>query len=196
MASRIPAIIIAAGESRRLGRAKAFVEVAGKSLLQHAMEKVTLAKCEPIIVVTNQENLFNITLQSKDATVVLNSTPELGRTGSIQVGLKSIISDIGRVPDRIIFIPVDRPGWKSKSIAELLKSNTSASLSRNGAKGHPVTIVGEDLHAVIGANKDTPLRDLISFNSVETDELLPHLNIDTESDVQELLNNEDFFEAL
>ena len=42
MANKVPAIIIAAGESKRLGRPKAFVEVAGKNLLQHALEKAIL----------------------------------------------------------------------------------------------------------------------------------------------------------
>ena len=91
MASKVPAIIIAAGESKRLGRPKAFVEVAGKTLLQHALEKIMISKCDPIVVVTNQDNLFRATTLSKNATVALNSNPELGRTGSIQVGLKAII---------------------------------------------------------------------------------------------------------
>lgn len=196
MASKVPAIIIAAGESKRLGRAKAFVEVAGKTLLQHALQKVNLSKCEPVVVVTNQENLFEVTLQSKDAIVALNLNPKLGRTGSIQVGLKSIINDIGKVPEKVIFIPVDRPGWKANSISKLIESEFSSCLSSNGVKGHPVSLVGSDLHLILGANEDMPLRDIISFNSVDVDESLLHLNIDTEKDVNELLENEYFFEAL
>ena len=193
MASKVPAIIIAAGESKRLGRPKAFVEVAGKTLLQHALEKIMISECDPIVVVTNQDNLFRATTLSKNATVALNPNPELGRTGSIQVGLKTIINDIGKLPEKIIFIPVDRPGWKSVSIAKLTESKTSSCLSFNGVKGHPVSIVGEDLHSILNAHKDTPLREIVSFYPIDVDESMLHLNIDTESDVQELLQNENFF---
>ncbi len=193
MASKVPAIIIAAGESRRLGRPKAFVEVAGKTLLQHALEKIMISECNPIVVVTNQDNLFKATTISKNATVALNSNPEHGRTGSIQVGLKAIINEIGKLPEKIIFIPVDRPGWKSGSIAKLTESKTSSCLSFNGVKGHPVSIVGEDLHSILNAHKDTPLREIVSFYPIDVDESMLHLNIDTETDVQELLQNENFF---
>ncbi len=196
MANKVPAIIIAAGESKRLGRPKAFIEVAGKNLLQHALEKAILSKCEPIVIVSNQENLFKATIQSNGAIVVLNSNPEYGRTGSIQVGLKAIIGEIGKVPQKVIFIPVDRPGWKSDSIGILIESESSSCLSNNGIKGHPVSIVGEDLHSIIGAEKDSPLRDIVSFDSVDVNETLLHLNIDTEKDVQELLENEHFFTTL
>ena len=196
MANKVPAIIIAAGESKRLGRPKAFVEVAGKNLLQHALEKAIISNCQPVVIVTNQENLFKVTLHSNGAIVVLNSNPEYGRTGSIQVGLKAIIGELGNLPQKVIFIPVDRPGWTSNSIGVLIESESSSCLSNNGIKGHPVSIVGGDLHSIIGAEKDAPLRDIISFDLVEVNETLLHLNIDTEKDVQELLENEQFFTTL
>jgi len=196
MANKVPAIIIAAGESKRLGRPKAFVEVAGKNLLQHALEKAILSKCEPVVIVTNKENLFQVTIQSKGAITVLNSNPEYGRTGSIQVGLNAIISETGKVPKKIIFIPVDRPGWKSDSIVNLIQSKTSSCLSCGGIKGHPVSIVEKDLLSILGSEKDSPLRDIVSFDLVDVDEPLLYLNIDTEKDVVELLENEHFFTTL
>ena len=63
MAASIPAIIIAAGLSKRLGRPKAFVEIAGKTLLQHSISKLQSLNCNPIIIVTNQDCFFQSTVE-------------------------------------------------------------------------------------------------------------------------------------
>ena len=55
MAKTTPAIILSAGFSRRLGKPKALVEVSGKTLLEHAINKLQFAGCNPIIIVVNQE---------------------------------------------------------------------------------------------------------------------------------------------
>ena len=195
MAASIPAIIIAAGHSKRLGRHKAFVEIAGKTLLQHSISKLQSLNCKPIIVVTNQDCFFQATIESNGAKVSLNKKPDDGRTGTIQIGLSSVIDEIGRMPRKILLAPVDRPGWGIESITKLLESDISSCLSSNGYKGHPVTLVGEDLHKLLLVDKATPLRDIISFQKVQVDEPLLGLNIDTEEDLNILNSNSKFFET-
>tara|TARA_B100001094_G_scaffold272997_1_gene279148 strand:+ start:251 stop:847 length:597 start_codon:yes stop_codon:yes gene_type:complete len=196
MENTSPVVILAAGASNRLGRPKAFVEVAGKTLLLHIVERFQKLNCYPIVVVTNQDCLFQATLESKESTVVLNSNPKLGRTGSIQLGLSTIINEIGRLPERIIIAPVDRPGWKIENITPLLQSEISSSLFSNGVKGHPVTIVGKDLQTLLGADKSKPLRDVIVFGQVDVDAPLLSLNIDTPEDIEILQDNQTFFESI
>ena len=195
MANDYPVVILAAGASKRLGRPKAFVEVVGKTLLLHAIERFQKLNCQPIVVVTNQDCLFQATLESKGATVVLNSNPEEGRTGSIQLGLSTIMNDIGRLPKKMIISPVDRPGWKVENLPPLLESQTSSSLFSNGIKGHPVSIVGKDLHLLLGAEKSKPLRDIIKFDKIAVDAPLLSLNIDTPKDLETLHDNKKFFET-
>ena len=196
MASNPPAIIIAAGLSKRLGRHKAFVEIAGKTLLQPAIVKLKSLNCTPIVTVTNQDCLFQATVESNGAKVSLNLNPDEGRTGTIQIGLSAIIDEIGRMPRKVLLAPVDRPGWGIKSIVKLIDNDTSSCLSSNGVKGHPVSLVGSDLHNLLLADKETPLRDIISFEKVEVEEPLLGLNIDTEEDLIRLNENSKFFEQL
>jgi CTP:molybdopterin cytidylyltransferase MocA len=195
MATDIPAIIIAAGHSKRLGRPKAFVEIAGKTLLQHTIFKLQSMNCDPIVVVTNKDGLFDATMQSSGAKVSLNKNPENGRTGSIQVGLSSLLDEIGRMPKKVILAPVDRPGWGVESIVKLSLSEVSSCLSSNGYNGHPVLLVGDDLQSLLVADKATPLRDIISFERLQVDEPLLGLNIDTKEDLEILQSNSDFFET-
>ena len=194
MASNPPAIIIAAGLSKRLGRHKAFVEIAGKTLLQHAIVKLQSLNCKPIVIVTNQDCLFQATVESNGAKVSLNLNPDEGRTGTIQIGLSAIIEEIGRMPRKDILAPVDRPGWGMKSIVKLIENESRSCLSSEGLNGHPVSLVGSDLHNLLLADKETPLRDIISFEKVEVEEPLLGLNIDTEEDLIILNNNSKFFE--
>ena len=194
MANSCPVVIIAAGESKRLGRPKVFVEVAGKSLLIHAIERFQKLNCEPVVIVTNQECFFQTTIDSKGTAVVLNSNPKDGRTGSIQLGISSIMNEIGRVPKRVIIAPVDRPGWDIENILSLMESNQSSCLASNGVSGHTVLLVGDDLHTVISAEKHIPLRDIISFEKKHVEAPFLSMNIDTEKDVEYLRENKHFFE--
>ena len=125
---------------------------------------------------------------------MLNLNPDAGRTGSIQIGLSAILDEIGRLPRKIILAPVDRPGWSAQSIVKLADVESSSCLSSKGVNGHPVCLVGDDLHKLLLAEKQTPLRDIISFQKFEVEEPLLGLNVDTEDDLVILNNNANFFE--
>ena len=124
MVKTTPAIILSAGYSKRLGEHKALVEVAGKTLLEHAILKLQHAGCGPVIVVVNKELQFDALMSSGGAAVVVNNSPENGRTGSLKVGLNSVLSELGRMPNKAIMCPVDRPGWKAAHIAKLIESDS------------------------------------------------------------------------
>ena len=196
MAKSIPAIILSGGLSKRLGKPKALVEVNGTTLLEHAIEKLHNVGCNPIVVVVNKDLQFEALMRSKGAVIVVNKNPEKGRTGSLKIGLNSILSELGRMPKSVIMSPIDRPGWKSGHITKLLESNVSSCLLQNGKKGHPVNLVKSDLLNVINASDDTPLRDLVDFDTVEIHDGLLSLNIDTPDDLTILLDNSQFFDKL
>tara|TARA_B100000965_G_scaffold405537_1_gene439975 strand:+ start:5570 stop:6160 length:591 start_codon:yes stop_codon:yes gene_type:complete len=196
LAKSIPAIILSGGLSTRLGNPKALVEVNGSTLLDHAIEKLHNIGCSPIVVVVNKDLQFEALMRSKGATIVVNKHPEKGRTGSLKIGLKSILSELGRMPKSVIMSPIDRPGWKSRHVEKLLESNVSSCLFQNGKKGHPVNLVKKDLLKVLNASDDAPLRDLVNFDTVEINDGMLSLNIDTPDDLAILLDNSQFFDTL
>lgn len=196
MVKTTPAIILSAGYSKRLGEHKALVEVAGKTLLEHAILKLQLAGCTPVIVVVNQELQFDALMVSNGAVVVVNKSPENGRTGSLKVGLTSMLSELGRMPNKAIMCPVDRPGWKASHIGKLTENDRSCCLTDNSGNGHPVALVKDDLLAIMAANDDVPLKDIVRFESVAVDNTLLSLNIDTPEDKARLTESADFFVEL
>lgn len=196
MVKTTPAIILSAGYSKRLGEHKALVDVAGKTLLEHAILKLQHAGCEPVIVVVNQELQFDALMLSNGAVIVVNKSPENGRTGSLKVGLNSVLAELGRMPNKAIMCPVDRPGWKASHIAKLIESDRSCCLIEGRIKGHPVSLVKDDLLGVMAANDDAPLKDIVRFESVAVDNTLLSLNIDTPEDKVRLTESADFFVEL
>ncbi len=185
-----PALILAAGASTRLGRPKALVPVGSTTLVGLAVKRLLQAGCTPVIVVTRASLQYEVTTQSVEATVVVNKSPEEGRTGTVQCGLMALMGDKGQIPRRVIVAPVDRPGWSSKDIPALMEQDVTSTLSYQGRAGHPLMLHGPDIEHVLAADPQTPLRDLISPLPVEVS--TPHLslNIDTPDDLLTLLQLE------
>ena len=191
-----PAIILNSGFSSRLGEPKSLVQVCGKSLLTHAVEKLLIAGCSPVVVVVNKELQFDSVMSSKGATIVVNNNPENGRTGSLKVALNSILGDLGRMPNSVIMSPIDRPGWKSSHVTQLIQSERSSCLYHDGIKGHPVKLVKDDLLVIMSSADDAPLRELVKFDNTEVFDALLSLNIDTPEDLVELEKCSEFFVEL
>ena len=196
MVKATPAIILSAGYSKRLGEHKALVEVAGKTLLEHAILKLQHAGCSPVIIVVNQELQYDALMLSNGAAVVVNKSPEKGRTGSLKVGLTSVLTELGRLPKKAIMCPVDRPGWKASHIGKLTESEVSCCLTDNSINGQPVSLVKNDLLDIMAANDDARLKDIVKFESVTVDNTLLSLNIDRPEDKARLTENADFFVEL
>ena len=113
--NQLYAVVLAAGKSTRLGQPKAMVTVKiGKReipLVKWLVERLENAGISPIIV-TNQELLVPITFALPNRSVVLNPAPEKGRTGTIQCGLATIISNLkSKRAMNVLIVPVDRPGF-------------------------------------------------------------------------------------
>lgn len=190
----IDVILLAAGRSSRLGQPKALVDVDGQPLIQRLISRLHQLHPE-VTVVTNTDLLADIMLLCPSAHVVLNTDPEKGRTGSIQCGLASILERNGRLPKKVLLVPVDRPGWSVELVNNLLESETTTCPVWNNRGGHPLLMVGDDVKAVYLAEGDAPLSSLVQRKPMPVHFPWLHLNIDTEADLVDLLtaSKEDWF---
>ena len=183
MAKGCPALVLAAGASKRLGQPKALVEIGTTTLVGLAVRRLFAAGCEPVVVVTRQSLQFDVMTQALNATVVVNADPEGGRTGSVQRGLLALMGDKGRTPRKVIIAPVDRPGWATEHAVQLMEHDVTTNLSCAGKKGHPLLLHDPDIERILAANPNAPLRDLIRPQSCEVDAPYLSLNIDTPEDL-------------
>ena len=190
MAKLCPAVILAAGASLRLGQPKSLVPIGNTTLVGLAYQKLVKAGCSPVLIVTRSELSVAIMQAAVGSTVLVNASPEQGRTGSIQCGLLSLAGDKGRMPKRVLIAPVDRPGWGVSDVQSLLLAQRSSTLSSNGRRGHPLLLDEQAINSVLAALPERPLRDLVNFEEVLVNAPLLGLNIDTPEDIDMLNQHE------
>ena len=179
MAKGVPAIVLAAGASSRLGQPKALVKWNEESLVARSTRILAESGCSPIIVVTRSELQVDVMLECDGATVVVNPYPEEGRTGSLQIGLISMVSELGRTPRRVLVSPVDRCGWTLQTVEALLDCDENTSPKPSG---HPLLLC--EIDKILSLPKDASLRESITISKIDAPG--EHMNIDTPADLEGL----------
>ena len=86
----IPAVILAAGASCRLGKPKQLVELFGEPLLRRTASTV-LVGCKPVLVVLgSQAEKVGVSLAGLPVTIVTNKEWQEGVASSIRVGVRAL----------------------------------------------------------------------------------------------------------
>jgi CTP:molybdopterin cytidylyltransferase MocA len=144
------AIILAAGESRRMGVPKALLEVARRvTFLAQLVETFDEAGVS-VLVVTGAHALPIQQAHPKVATV-LNGTWELGQFSSVQVGLRAALA---QGASRILIHPVDAPMISVKTVKAVLEGLTRADgivPMCGGLPGHPLGLRGSVARDVLAS---------------------------------------------
>jgi len=130
-------LILAAGESRRMGFPKALLPYRGETFLDHAIGLLE-PHCAPVIVVlgAGAEEIRRQTRRA--ATFVLNANYRSGQTSSLQAGLRAVPRDAAGV----LFALVDHPAVAPETVGALAADAGPGVLVRvpryRGERGHPV----------------------------------------------------------
>ena len=182
-----PAVVLAAGLSRRLGRPKAMVQVNGRAVVRWVCDRLRRAGCHPVVVVVNEQTASDVGRAVPWALLAVNPNPDAGRTGSLQIGLTALVEETGATLERAVMAPVDRPGWTSEVVAALLAASGDVAPLHEGRSGHPVVLSSASIEAVMVSGRDRPLRELVAFSGVPVSAPWLGLNLDTEEDIERLL---------
>lgn len=116
----IPAILLAAGESRRLGQPKQLVAVGREVLLERAMRVAREAGAGPIFVVLGAHFApICARIDFQDAIPVLNDAWQLGIATSIHAGLREL--DV-RAPESscALLMTCDQPRLTASHLRKLI----------------------------------------------------------------------------
>ena len=164
------AVILAAGDSSRMGQPKALLAYQGQTFLESIIENVQLAGVKQIFVITGQHDK-QIREKIKNSgmwTYIINPYPEKGQLSSTQIALKN-------VPDNttgILQILVDHPQVKLSTYTAIInKAVTSPDSiiipSFNGKNGHPVYFGNKYFSELLSAPIDKGARVVVHQHKKE-----------------------------
>jgi len=87
----IALLLLAAGLARRMGQPKVFLELEGRALLLHALERLRHDAIGDVVVVVGPGDLERATgLIGDRARAVVNPSPEQGQASSLRVGVEAL----------------------------------------------------------------------------------------------------------
>jgi len=139
----IAGLILAAGESRRMGRDKALLLYRGRTFLATIIANLRAAGVDRITVVLGHHAAaIQYAVDLSTVRVVINTEYQRGQTSSLQAGLAAMSAD---PPEAVILCLVDHPAISSEVFHRLktvFESGHSSLLipTHNGERGHPVAI--------------------------------------------------------
>jgi molybdenum cofactor cytidylyltransferase len=113
-------IILAAGQSSRLGQPKQLLKYQSKTLLQHAINtaKQSSAKSTIVVLGSGVEQILN-TIDTNGLHIIKNDDWQSGIASSISYGVKSL-QNIDPMPDAVILMTCDQPFVSSDLLNELI----------------------------------------------------------------------------
>lgn len=193
----IAAILLAAGDSTRMGRPKPLLEWRGAPLLERQIRLYQSQGCAVYVVLGRQaDEIASRCPAAAGAALLLNPAPERGMLSSLQIALAALPSSTPAV----FFTPVDNPGVALptlEALAALWREGAKLAIPRvRGRRGHPVLVDATLLPGLRGLPGTATPRDFIHSHSgviVYTDLEDPAitLDVDTPADYAALLEREE-----
>ena len=162
-------VILAAGESTRMGRDKALIPwppnaSAGGTLLSTAINALS-EFCDLVTVVCGKnEAALRPVIYGSGAFLAPNPNPDVGQFSSLQVGVREVLNQ-GR--DSAMVTLVDRPPPQSTTLQSLMDAFTSRDHSVwsvvpefQSKHGHPILIGREMIEAFLKSPTTSNARDI------------------------------------
>jgi molybdenum cofactor cytidylyltransferase len=132
----VPAIILAAGASRRLGQPKQLVRIASETLLARTVRIVRESGAEPIVVVLGAHcEAIRSSVDLSGSHVVVNEAWEQGIATSICAGVEAIQRLVSTAAAAMLLV-CDQPRLTADHLRELISISGSAEEATIAASGY------------------------------------------------------------
>jgi len=192
---RLYALLLAAGESVRMGRPKALLSWQGGTLVEFQIEQLLAGGVERVVLVLGHqaEAVRRVASPLARTTIVLNQDYATGKTSSVRAGLEAIPNHA----DAVLVLAVDQP--RPAGLIRRLRQahETSDALitvpSFGGRHGHPTIFSRELFPEMRNIREETQglravrRRDRERTQVIETATRVPLIDINTPEEYQDAL---------
>jgi molybdenum cofactor cytidylyltransferase len=187
---KVAAIVLAAGNSSRMGRAKQMLPFGTSTILETVIATVHESKANSINVVlgANRAEIEPI-LAGLDVEVFVNPQPELGMLSSVQCCISRLDGDV----DAFLFVLGDQPQIRREIVDHLIDR---ASLSAkgifvptySGKRGHPLLIRASHRAEILQLPNSGGLNKLLHDHPDDVEEV----PVDTDTILKDIDTPEDY----
>jgi len=193
--TRVAGIILAAGESRRLGRPKQLLPLGEKTMLEHIVEAALSSPLQEVVVVLGHR-AEEIRPLLEEVKVVINEEWPQGLSGSLRVGLEALSPQF----EACLFFLADQPRVTPQLVDSIVTRHrrTLAPIVAprfRGQRGNPVLFARPLFPELLSLQGEEGGRSLIKKHRhlvewVEVDSGDYFLDIDTQEDLRHLRSEE------
>lgn len=190
----LPAVVLAAGKSRRFGpKIKQLVLFQGETLVHHAVRITLEAGLAPVLVVVGcAKKVVAAAVSDLDCQTVFNPHWQAGQGSSAKAGLAALPEDA----EGVMFLPCDQPLLDAQTLRHLVAAFRATGAPAvvpvfEGRRGAPV-IFGRELFPELAEIRgDEGGRQILARHEdrivpVELDREDPLMDIDTPKDFERL----------
>jgi molybdenum cofactor cytidylyltransferase len=163
-------VVLAAGRSARMGRAKPLLEAEpGSTFLARVVQAMAVGGTDGVLVVTRPGDVAVHAEARRIGRVTCTSIHVIDNPAAEAGQLSSILRAIGSLPERtaaILVLPVDMPLVRASTVTALLETfrATGAPIVRAahaGRHGHPVLFAREVFAELRGADPAVGAREVV-----------------------------------
>ncbi len=192
----ITAVLLAAGESSRMGQPKPLLPWKGLPLVQYQVSSLAEAGASSIIVVLgpNPTDIAPFVIGADALQTVINPNYMLGKTTSIRRGVSQVSDDV----DGILLLAVDQPRPPElvrQVIEEHLRSGALITHpTYNGRGGHPIIFHASLKEELLAITEDQQgIREVVgrhqeSIHTVVMDSPIVRIDLNTMDDYEKALS--------
>ncbi len=190
----IYALLLAAGESRRMGKPKLLLPFGQKTIIEHIVDNINQSKVDKILVVlgSHQEEIRS-KIADRPVLSVVNHRYQEGMLSSIQTGFEALPKDTAAALVCLGDQPLIPHYVTDRLIETYNKTHKSIVLPVYQKKrGHPILIDMKHKQEVLNLSPDKGLRALVHIHSQDVQEV----EVDTQHILKDIDKPEDYAREL
>jgi len=192
----ISAIVLAAGESKRMGQTKQLLDWEGRTILQRVLENLSRSQVDEVILVLGHEaERIQQTLDTHKVKVVINRNYKEGMITSIQQGLINLDDKV----EAFFIVLADQPAVGPEVFDRLIGEFRQASPQKSivlptfrGRRGHPALFRAKYKKEALRIEGDVGFRQVFQ----EHPEEILTVEMDTDSILQDIDTPDDYRKQL